>query len=82
MANVFTIKQLNICPGWLLRKTFSDLGISCYGKLGPGVHCIKVGNGPLKFILSTPNEEVTCKKTALISNSKTKQFLVKTMSCY
>ena len=28
-------------------RVFSDLGISCYKKLGNGARCIKVGNGPL-----------------------------------
>ena len=27
---------------------FSDLGISCYRKLGRGARCTKVGNGPLR----------------------------------
>ena len=29
-------------------KVFSNLGISCYRKLGPGVGCIKGENGPLR----------------------------------
>ena len=35
---------------------FSDLGISCYRKLGRGARCTKVGNGPLR-ILSRKNNE-------------------------
>ena len=50
-ANVFTVKQLTLSPGWFLRKrllkVFSNLRISCYRKLGPGVRCIKGDNGPL-----------------------------------
>ena len=35
--------------GWNLMLTvFSNLGISCYRKLGRGARCIKGENGPLK----------------------------------
>ena len=44
-ANVFTVKYLTICLGWLLRKTilegFINLGVLCYRKLGRGARCIK-----------------------------------------
>ena len=42
-------KTETIRPGWLLIKTilegFSDLGISCYRKLGRGARCIKLKMG-------------------------------------
>ena len=51
-ANLFTMKRLTICTGWLLRerrfeKVFSNLGITIYRKLGRSAHCIKGENGPL-----------------------------------
>ena len=55
-ANVYTGKQLAICPGWLLRKTilngFQWSGNFVLQEIGRGARCIKVENGPLILTLS------------------------------